>query len=137
MAKPQNLDKLVLSVVATVVAVTAFALIIAGSFVPRWARPLNSSRTDANTTYSLWGQEDCYGIICTTEHREESYEIKRSWKEGNERKVEVKKFVKMVPITTCVVANYCNMSWFGDIGESFLSQKCTFTAVKCFCCHCC
>ncbi|CAG5119443.1 unnamed protein product, partial [Candidula unifasciata] len=63
MAKPQNLDKLALSVVSTLVAVTAWTLVIAGSFIPRWARPLNSSRTDANTTYSLWGREDCYGVI--------------------------------------------------------------------------
>ncbi|CAG5119982.1 unnamed protein product [Candidula unifasciata] len=63
MAKPQNLDKLVLSILATVVAVTGLSLIVAGSFVPRWAKPLNVSRTDANTTYSLWGREDCYGLI--------------------------------------------------------------------------
>ena len=62
-------DKIIISVVAAIIAAAAWSLILAGSFVPRWARPLNVSRVDANVTYSLWGREDCYGIICTTRFR--------------------------------------------------------------------
>ncbi|KAK3800273.1 hypothetical protein RRG08_065518 [Elysia crispata] len=69
MSKPQSLDKLVLSVVATLLAAIAFGLIVSGSFVPRWARPLNMSMSEGNITYSLWGQEECFGIICSVEKR--------------------------------------------------------------------
>ncbi|BFZ00965.1 hypothetical protein BsWGS_04004 [Bradybaena similaris] len=115
MAKPQNLDKLVLSIVATLVAVTALSLIVAGSFVPRWARPLNVSRTDANTTYSLWGREDCYGLICTTKYREEHTEVKTTWIEDGQKHVKITQSVDTVPITTCVEANYCNITWYEEV----------------------
>ncbi|BFZ06105.1 hypothetical protein BsWGS_09144 [Bradybaena similaris] len=116
MAKPQNLDKLALSVVSTLVALTAWTLVIAGSFIPRWARPLNSSRTDANTTYSLWGREDCYGVICSTKYRDEHKEVKTWWfDEHGQKHVKVTQSVEKVPITTCVVANYCNITWYEEV----------------------
>lgn len=115
MTKPQNSGKLVLAVCATVLAVTAFSLIVAGSFVPRWARPLNVSMTEANTTFSLWGKEDCYGIICTNWVRTEYHETTKKYKENGQWKVEVFKKVIRVPQMSCKVANYCNMSWFGDV----------------------
>ncbi|KAH9494713.1 hypothetical protein Btru_017689 [Bulinus truncatus] len=116
MAKPQHLDKLVLSILATVIAVIAWGLVIAGSFVPKWARPLNTTNLESNRSYSLWGREDCYGIICSTKYREENVEEKRSWKDEDGKIHEkITKKIEVIPIVTCVVANYCNMTWFEDI----------------------
>ncbi|CAL1527307.1 unnamed protein product [Lymnaea stagnalis] len=115
MAKTRSLDKLVLSIVATIIAVTAWGLVIAGSFVPRWTRSLNVTSGDVNTSYSLWGREDCYGIICTTKHRLEMVEEKRWWFENGQKQVKVTEKEELVPVVTCVVANYCNMTWFEDI----------------------
>ncbi|KAI8743731.1 uncharacterized protein LOC106060226 [Biomphalaria glabrata] len=115
MAKPQHLDKLVLSIAATIVVVVAWGLVIAGSFVPKWARPLNSTNT-TNRTYSLWGREDCYGIICTTKYRLENVETKRSYYDEFGKKHEsIETRTEMNPVVTCVVANYCNITWFEDI----------------------
>jgi len=160
MACPKNADKLAVTGFGLGLAAVAWSLLVAGSLLPRWTRPLNASVTDpspnpnarlgpntnprpsntpsaggggasdpnadvvgksstnfdANITFSLWGRQNCYGVICSTTYRREYSETKKwHWEgpPGNQKKVVTTEYKEeVVPVQKCVEANHCNTTWF-------------------------
>jgi len=116
MAPSKNTEKIVMAVVAIVLCVVAWSLTLAGSFVPRWAKQLNTTQSDVNTTFSLWGREDCYGVICSTTKRMYYKKISQYYINEMGQKIwENYTREESVPIRKCVEANFCNITWLGSL----------------------
>ncbi|KAK7474581.1 hypothetical protein BaRGS_00034165, partial [Batillaria attramentaria] len=108
-------EKLVSSGCAVFFLIIAFVLITAGSFIPKWTSVRNTT-AEGNVSYSLWMREECFGIICHTDHIKVRSTIENCWipPGSHQQKCETKVEYKIRSDTQCYVANYCNMTWIGD-----------------------
>ena len=97
---------------------SALMLIGVGSFLPYWARVLNST-TEGNVSYSLWKRRECFGLICSTEHTPIQWRNEECWFNRKIGRQECKETTgtRIRSDTTCRVANYCNSSWITVSGE--------------------
>ena len=122
-------EKIVTAGCAIVILIVAAILISVGSFIPKWASVKNKT-ADGNVSYSLWTREECFGIICVTEHVKVQWTNEDCWPDSITKKQVCRKTsgYKIRSDTTCRVANYCNSTWIGDGGErvcgAVLSYKC-------------
>ena len=60
-------EKVISAGCALVILCAAAGLMIGGSFVPMWATAKNMT-ADGNVSFSLWTRQECFGIICITNH---------------------------------------------------------------------
>lgn len=93
----------------------AFVLLIAGSFIPKWTSVKNTT-AEGNVSYSLWMREECFGIVCHTDHYVVRSTTERCWTPKDSQKEICKNSIKyeVRADTKCYVANYCNMTWISE-----------------------
>ncbi|KAK7090189.1 uncharacterized protein [Littorina saxatilis] len=109
-------EKIISAGCALIILVVAMVLILAGSFIPLWATVKNTTVDgNRNVSYSLWTRQECFGIICTTNHVKVQWSHQECWPNAEGKEVcETKRGYKIRVDTTCRVANYCNHTWIGD-----------------------
>lgn len=108
-------EKIVGSGCALFFLIAALVLIITGSFIPKWASVRNTT-AQGNVSYSLWMREECFGVICHTDHIRVKSTTEDCWVPPGESRQQCKTETKykIRSDTRCYVANFCNMTWIGD-----------------------
>ncbi|XP_076453976.1 uncharacterized protein LOC143289052 isoform X1 [Babylonia areolata] len=108
-------EKMTTAAFVLIVLIMALILITVGSFLPKWASVRNST-AEGNVSYSLWTREECFGIICTTDHVKVQWTNEDCWHDKHTGREVCKKTqgYKMRSDTTCRVANFCNSTWIGE-----------------------
>ncbi|XP_076453978.1 uncharacterized protein LOC143289052 isoform X2 [Babylonia areolata] len=111
-------EKMTTAAFVLIVLIMALILITVGSFLPKWASVRNST-AEGNVSYSLWTREECFGIICTTDHVKVQWTNEDCWHDKHTGREVCKKTqgYKMRSDTTCRVANFCNSTWIGEEGK--------------------
>lgn len=100
---------------AVVVLVAAAVLIGVGSFLPKWAAVKNTT-AEGNVSFSLWAREECFGIVCTSDHTVVKWTHEDCWEDKVTRQQQCKESTgyRMRVDTHCRVANFCNSTWVGN-----------------------
>ncbi|KAL8588435.1 hypothetical protein ACOMHN_024537 [Nucella lapillus] len=114
-------EKIATAACAALILIIAVLLVAVGSFLPKWASVKNST-AEGNVSYSLWTREECFGIICSTDHVKVQWTKEECWQDKQLGREVCKKTqgYKMRSDTTCRVANFCNYTWIGEGGELVL-----------------
>ena len=128
-------EKIVTAGCAIVILIVAVILISVGSFIPKWASVKNKT-ADGNVSYSLWTREECFGIICVTDHVKVQWTNEDCWPDSITKKQVCRKTsgYKIRADTTCRVANYCNSTWIGDGGERVCGVVLSYKYCAVLCC---
>ncbi|ESP04944.1 hypothetical protein LOTGIDRAFT_156187 [Lottia gigantea] len=114
-----NSEKFIFSVITAVILLLAVGLELGGSFVPRWARPINgtSEENGGNTSFSIWTKRECWNHMCKTTLIEVTWTLEEcTTVDGRKGDCYTKTGVKKKPKTECWNVHYCNITWHHEEG---------------------